>query len=185
MLTHTSCWSRLKANVTCTPSTPAPPRQRSRPRRDLQERLSRCEALLKQYAEKPETAPSNTAATPAKPSMGSGTDTALNSPSNPPSSGLKQSFSPSQASHPGSDAPSPSAVAKMTLDTGAPRFIDTHIWAVLNDEVGKNPGQGEDAEPLNLPAHSFTASSSKLYPDSSHEDYHRGRGPRCIRCGYQ
>jgi hypothetical protein len=35
--------------VPCTPSTPAPARKRRRPRQDLQDRLARCEALLKQY----------------------------------------------------------------------------------------------------------------------------------------
>lgn len=46
-----------KANVKCTPSTPAPARKRRRPNQDLQERLARCEELLKEYAtEKPEAA---------------------------------------------------------------------------------------------------------------------------------
>ena len=34
----------------CTPSTPAPARKRRRPNQDLQERLARCEELLKEYA---------------------------------------------------------------------------------------------------------------------------------------
>ncbi len=46
-----------KANVKCTPSTPAPARKRRRPNQDLQERLARCEELLKEYAtDKPESA---------------------------------------------------------------------------------------------------------------------------------
>jgi len=49
--------------VKCTPSTPAPARKRRRPNQDLQERLARCEELLKEYAtEKPEDA----AATPPR-----------------------------------------------------------------------------------------------------------------------
>lgn len=40
----------LKANVSCTPSTPAPARKRRRPNQDLQERLARCEELLKVYS---------------------------------------------------------------------------------------------------------------------------------------
>ncbi len=36
--------------MTCTPSTPAPARKRRRPNQDLQERLARCEELLKEYA---------------------------------------------------------------------------------------------------------------------------------------
>jgi hypothetical protein len=52
-----------KANVTCTPSTPAPARKRRRPNQDLQERLARCEELLQEYATtKPETATTPTAA---------------------------------------------------------------------------------------------------------------------------
>ncbi|EFX04460.1 c6 zinc finger domain containing protein [Grosmannia clavigera kw1407] len=48
------CANCVKANVTCTPSTPAPARKRRRPNQDLQERLARCEELLKAYAtEKP------------------------------------------------------------------------------------------------------------------------------------
>ncbi|XXH00367.1 hypothetical protein Hte_006711 [Hypoxylon texense] len=38
------------ANVTCTPSTPAPARKRRRPNQDLQQRLARCEELLSEYA---------------------------------------------------------------------------------------------------------------------------------------
>ncbi|KAK4230397.1 activator of stress genes 1 [Podospora fimiseda] len=49
------CANCTKANVKCTPSTPAPARKRRRPNQDLQERLARCEELLKEYAtEKPE-----------------------------------------------------------------------------------------------------------------------------------
>ncbi|KAL2263687.1 hypothetical protein VTK26DRAFT_5630 [Humicola hyalothermophila] len=49
------CANCIKANVKCTPSTPAPARKRKRPNQDLQERLARCEELLKEYAtEKPE-----------------------------------------------------------------------------------------------------------------------------------
>lgn len=49
------CANCIKAKVTCTPSTPAPARKRRRPNQDLQERLARCEDLLKEYASaKPE-----------------------------------------------------------------------------------------------------------------------------------
>ncbi|CAK7266132.1 hypothetical protein SEPCBS119000_001867 [Sporothrix epigloea] len=43
------CANCTKANVACTPSTPAPPRKRRRPNQDLQDRLSRCEEMLKVY----------------------------------------------------------------------------------------------------------------------------------------
>ncbi|KAK0727861.1 fungal-specific transcription factor domain-containing protein [Lasiosphaeria miniovina] len=50
------CSNCTKAGVKCTPSTPAPARKRRRPNQDLQERLARCEELLKEYAsEKPES----------------------------------------------------------------------------------------------------------------------------------
>ncbi|KAK3308497.1 fungal-specific transcription factor domain-containing protein [Chaetomium strumarium] len=49
------CANCIKAHVKCTPSTPAPARKRRRPNQDLQERLARCEELLKEYAtEKPD-----------------------------------------------------------------------------------------------------------------------------------
>ncbi|CAK7215304.1 hypothetical protein SCUCBS95973_002436 [Sporothrix curviconia] len=44
------CANCTKANVSCTPSTPAPARKRRRPNQDLQERLARCEELLKVYS---------------------------------------------------------------------------------------------------------------------------------------
>lgn len=54
-----------QANVTCTPSTPAPARKRRRPNQDLQERLARCEELLKEYATaKPDSPPPTKAASP-------------------------------------------------------------------------------------------------------------------------
>ncbi|KAI1192056.1 fungal-specific transcription factor domain-containing protein [Nemania serpens] len=45
----------FKANVPCTPSTPAPPRKRRRPNQDLQQRLARCEELLSEYTTNPRT----------------------------------------------------------------------------------------------------------------------------------
>ncbi|KAI1776007.1 fungal-specific transcription factor domain-containing protein [Hypoxylon cercidicola] len=47
------------ANVTCTPSTPAPARKRRRPNQDLQQRLARCEELLSEYATARPAAPSS------------------------------------------------------------------------------------------------------------------------------
>lgn len=62
-----------QANVKCTPSTPAPARKRRRPNQDLQERLARCEELLKEYAhEKPEHLEPRTSqsAVPDEPHLG-------------------------------------------------------------------------------------------------------------------
>ncbi|KAI0969786.1 fungal-specific transcription factor domain-containing protein [Xylaria arbuscula] len=55
---HTPCSNCVKANVQCTPSTPAPPRKRRRPNQDLQQRLARCEELLSEYTTNPRS-PSN------------------------------------------------------------------------------------------------------------------------------
>ncbi|KAK4122144.1 hypothetical protein N657DRAFT_492261 [Parathielavia appendiculata] len=54
------CANCIKSKVKCIPSTPAPARKRRRPNQDLQERLTRCEEMLKEYAAvKPErTSPS-------------------------------------------------------------------------------------------------------------------------------
>ncbi|KAI1422984.1 fungal-specific transcription factor domain-containing protein [Xylaria sp. FL1777] len=52
---HTPCSNCVKANVPCTPSTPAPPRKRRRPNQDLQQRLARCEELLSEYTTNPRT----------------------------------------------------------------------------------------------------------------------------------
>ncbi|KAL2754910.1 hypothetical protein ACRALDRAFT_1011066, partial [Sodiomyces alcalophilus JCM 7366] len=67
------CSNCIKANVPCTPSTPAPVRKRRRPNQDLQERLARCEALLKQYASAGPLPPlpSNHADSPNAPSVAS------------------------------------------------------------------------------------------------------------------
>ncbi|KAI1139059.1 fungal-specific transcription factor domain-containing protein [Hypoxylon sp. FL0543] len=56
----TPCSNCIKANVACTPSTPAPARKRRRPNQDLQQRLARCEELLSEYATAKPTAPSST-----------------------------------------------------------------------------------------------------------------------------
>ncbi|KAI3323300.1 hypothetical protein HD806DRAFT_498754 [Xylariaceae sp. AK1471] len=55
---NSPCSNCVKANVPCTPSTPAPPRKRRRPNQDLQQRLARCEELLSEYTTNPRT-PSN------------------------------------------------------------------------------------------------------------------------------
>ncbi|KAI1115777.1 fungal-specific transcription factor domain-containing protein [Nemania sp. NC0429] len=52
---HSPCSNCVKANVSCTPSTPAPPRKRRKPNQDLQQRLARCEELLSEYTTNPRT----------------------------------------------------------------------------------------------------------------------------------
>lgn len=50
MASWTDIFPGPKANVACTPSTPAPARKRRRPNQDLQQRLAKCEELLQEYA---------------------------------------------------------------------------------------------------------------------------------------
>ncbi|KAI1486546.1 fungal-specific transcription factor domain-containing protein [Biscogniauxia mediterranea] len=59
---NSPCSNCIKANVTCTPSTPAPARKRRRPNQDLQQRLARCEELLSEYATAKPESPSNDSA---------------------------------------------------------------------------------------------------------------------------
>jgi len=56
---NSPCANCVKANVKCTPSTPAPARKRRRPNQDLQQRLARCEELLSEYAAKKPEEPSS------------------------------------------------------------------------------------------------------------------------------
>ncbi|KAI1498481.1 fungal-specific transcription factor domain-containing protein [Biscogniauxia marginata] len=56
---NSPCSNCIKANVACTPSTPAPARKRRRPNQDLQQRLARCEELLSEYATAKPESPSN------------------------------------------------------------------------------------------------------------------------------
>jgi hypothetical protein len=112
---NTPCSNCLKANVTCTPSTPAPARKRRRPNQDLQERLARCEELLKQYADN---------------GSGPPTPVAHTAPSS-------ESFSDTPASTLGSGGSSVkwSPAGKVVTDDGGVRFMDSYLWASVYDEV--------------------------------------------------
>jgi hypothetical protein len=107
-----------QANVTCTPSTPAPPRKRRRPNQDLQERLARCEQLLKHYAggsvPTSVSGPSVSASTPT--SSIAYTDASGRSPSN--NEPLEM--------HP---------AGKMIPQEGGARFFDSQMWTSFYDEV--------------------------------------------------
>ncbi|KAI1391259.1 fungal-specific transcription factor domain-containing protein [Hypoxylon trugodes] len=59
------CSNCIKANVPCTPSTPAPARKRRRPNQDLQQRLARCEELLSEYATAKPTASTSSGESPS------------------------------------------------------------------------------------------------------------------------
>lgn len=114
-----------QANVTCTPSTPAPARKRRRPNQDLQERLARCEDLLKQYAGAgpPPGAPSK----PAEPLTPNTMDTATDPPT-------KATTSPDEESSPTYRSPS-MATGKMIKEDSGIRFMDSYIWASVMDHV--------------------------------------------------
>ncbi|PSS00736.1 fungal-specific transcription factor domain-domain-containing protein [Coniella lustricola] len=102
------CANCLKANVTCTPSTPAPARKRRRPNQDLQERLARCEELLKEYA---------TAKPPSPP------------PANPPS--------PKPDGIPELEDPIPKwkPAGKLFEEDGGVRFMDSYLLTTVYDEL--------------------------------------------------
>lgn len=118
-----------QANVTCTPSKPAPPRQRSKPRQDLQDRLARCESLLRQYVDRPESGP----ATGPSGLVGStGTTGSTNSFSAP----IGGQFKPQFSARTPTDGHSPVGTPGRTgTDAGPARFINAQLWQCLNDEV--------------------------------------------------
>lgn len=95
--------------MTCTPSTPAPARKRRRPNQDLQERLARCEELLKEYATaKPESPP------PAK------------SPSPKPADRIPELEDP---------IPKWKPAGKLIEEDGGVRFMDSYLLTTVYDEV--------------------------------------------------
>ena len=124
-----------QAGVGCTPSTPAPPRKRRRPHQDLQERLARCEALIKTYtsASNAQEQSAMAAAVDAGARAGAG---ASSSSSNSPSSTM-----PTQ--HASAPTPTPAESAymhwppagKVPSENGTSTFVDSHLWAGIYDEV--------------------------------------------------
>ncbi|KAF7552020.1 hypothetical protein G7046_g7552 [Stylonectria norvegica] len=165
---HTPCANCIKANVTCTPSTPAPARKRRRPNQDLQERLARCEQLLKQYADG--SVPSPTAQQALTPSA-----------YDPPTD--QAAISPSSTD---SKAPKWKPKGKMVKEDGGVRFMDSYLWASIHDELQamreivetEDPDEasvlGSDDLPqdyncdLLLPSDSFTMSTEDLQPEPVH-----------------
>ncbi|KAF0329652.1 fungal specific transcription factor domain-containing protein [Colletotrichum asianum] len=135
---NTPCSNCIKANVTCTPSTPAPARKRRRPNQDLQERLARCEALLKQYATTGSTTP------PAGPP----TVSSILSPATQPTPSSTAGPSPSITQLPlptgtasilddiGSPATSQwKPAGKVVVEDGSVRFMDSYLWATVHDQL--------------------------------------------------
>ncbi|KAF0641844.1 hypothetical protein FPSE5266_07085 [Fusarium pseudograminearum] len=112
---NTPCSNCVKANVTCTPSTPAPARKRRRPNQDLQERLARCEQLLKQYADGSVPSPATMTHSPA--TNGSVQDAY---PATPTNIDGQTKWKPT---------------GKMVKEEGGVRFMDSYLWANIHDEL--------------------------------------------------
>lgn len=107
-----------QANVSCTPSIPAPARKRRRPNQDLQERLSRCEELLKQYADG--GAPPPPDRSPLTPTGGQvKTEASETTPISPDS---QDSWKPARV---------------IVNEEGGARFMDSYIWASVYEEVSR------------------------------------------------
>ncbi|KAM4066389.1 fungal specific transcription factor [Hirsutella rhossiliensis] len=139
------CANCIKANVTCTPSTPAPARKRRRPNQDLQERLSRCEELLKQYA--------NGAAPPPPQGQSPPTPTVGHVKSEPSDSTPISSDS--------QDSWKPACI--MVNDEGGARFMDSYIWASVYEELQAM----RDIVETDDPEDSSILGSEDLTPDNN------------------
>ncbi|EWG46089.1 hypothetical protein FVEG_06682 [Fusarium verticillioides 7600] len=162
---NTPCSNCIKANVTCTPSTPAPARKRRRPNQDLQERLARCEQLLKQYADGSVPSPSAVGHSPA---ANGAVDTY---PATPTNVDGQSKWKPT---------------GKMVKEEGGVRFMDSYLWANIHDELQAmreivdtdDPEEAsvmgsEDLSPdynidLLIPADTATRSCEELQPEPVH-----------------
>ncbi|KAL8343850.1 hypothetical protein RB601_004393 [Gaeumannomyces tritici] len=118
------CANCLKANVQCTPSTPAPPRKRRRPNQDLQERLARCEELLREYA-----------------SEGKGEDI----PSTPTHSSTSPQHTPKPSEEPMPNWHKHGKLIKQ--EGGSTRFIDSYVVFTIYDELRAMRTIIDDDEP--------------------------------------
>ena len=136
------CSNCVKANVVCTPSKPAPPRQRTRPRQDLQERLAKCENLLRQYAESDRPVSSELVSRSPKAVTASGASTpSTGGVHGAGASALSLKTFPSQlqdgaarAHRSPASTPGGRIISEGSID-GETRFIDGQLWELLNDEV--------------------------------------------------
>ncbi|GJN85276.1 hypothetical protein PLIIFM63780_008840 [Purpureocillium lilacinum] len=134
------CANCVKANVTCTPSTPAPARKRRRPNQDLQERLARCEELLKQYAgAAPPSKEESPAANQVKPEP---------SDTTPMSTDTQQSWAPA---------------CQLVNEDNGPRFMDSYIWASISEELQAMRDIVETEDPED----SSILGSEELTPDNN------------------
>ncbi|KAG5981011.1 hypothetical protein E4U55_003404 [Claviceps digitariae] len=170
---NSPCSNCIKANVTCVPSTPAPARKRRRPNQDLQERLARCEELLKLYADGSAAGQSPSAAAVPQTTTPSISETLMldRADSAPPMADKSSNFK---------------SACRMVNDDGSVRFMDSHIWATVYEELQamrdiietEDPEDGsilesEELTPENntdllFPGHVSTAHIEDLVPEPVH-----------------
>ncbi|KAK3326605.1 fungal-specific transcription factor domain-containing protein [Apodospora peruviana] len=166
------CANCTKANVKCTPSTPAPARKRRRPNQDLQERLARCEELLKEYAtEKPEV---KIERDQAEHSPMSQSQTPNPCPSQSPTSRPMTYDDPYLKWHP---------AGKLVQEDGGVRFMDSYLLGTVydelramreiidaddNDEVTPDSMTPDDNSDLLLGGESPEQSVENLWPEPAH-----------------
>ncbi|OAA41811.1 fungal specific transcription factor domain-containing protein [Metarhizium rileyi] len=167
---NSPCSNCIKANVTCVPSTPAPARKRRRPNQDLQERLARCEELLKQYADGSAPGQQPPAQQTAKPALN---DLAKLDTLEPTvlETGNSSKWKPA---------------CRMVSEDGSVRFMDSYIWATVYEELqamrdivdtedpedssilGSEELTPENNTDLFFPGDLSTASVEDLVPDPIH-----------------
>ena len=113
-----------KANVTCIPSTPAPPRRRRRPNQDLRERLARCEELLKHYSNG---------------DVGGEHERLAASAASAPTVATNLPTETSTASPALSESSERQQKGRLVPQEGGERFMDHHAWTSFYDEVSWAP----------------------------------------------
>ncbi|KKA30563.1 hypothetical protein TD95_005384 [Thielaviopsis punctulata] len=107
---NSPCSNCIKANATCTPSTPAPARKRRRPNQDLQERLARCEELLKSYY-----------------ASGGQISTQPITPSAPTTAHEPAPYPPNSSDF--------TQTGRVVMEDGTTRFTDNVLWSKFYDEL--------------------------------------------------
>ncbi|KAK4210821.1 activator of stress genes 1 [Rhypophila decipiens] len=179
------CANCTKANVKCTPSTPAPARKRRRPNQDLQERLARCEELLKEYAtEKPDLLERNQQlqspvlgqgqALPWGQSQMQSRTPSISQAQSPTPSKLSQYDDPYLKWHPG---------GKLVKEDGGVRFMDSYLLGTVydelramreivdaedNDEITPDAMTPDDNSDLILGGESPEQNVEDLWPEAAH-----------------
>ncbi|KAG6246577.1 hypothetical protein E4U23_004528 [Claviceps purpurea] len=145
---NSPCSNCIKANVTCIASTPAPARKRRRPNQDLQERLARCEELLKLYADGAVPGQAQTAAETATPPINETATPLINETATPTVNETLVSERAESAPPAVDKLNNFKPTCRMVNDDGSVRFMDSHIWATIYEELQamRNIVETEDPE---------------------------------------